>query len=68
MPELPEVETIARRLRDGTRDGPPILGREIQALEVRWKRHLAFPGEAEAAQRIRGQVFQSVGRRGRCPW
>jgi formamidopyrimidine-DNA glycosylase len=43
MPELPEVETIIRALRDGGRDGPPLPGRTIARAEVLWGRTLAAP-------------------------
>ena len=41
MPELPEVETIARELR---RD---LVGRRIVDVEVRWERTIALPSAAE---------------------
>lgn len=57
MPELPEVETIARRLR---RD---LTGRSIIESEVRWPRTVAFPSVRSFRQQIRGQVIRHVGRR-----
>ena len=37
MPELPEVETVARGLRS------PLAGRTISGVTVRWPRTIAFP-------------------------
>ncbi len=57
MPELPEVETIARTLR------PALVGRTILSAELRWKRSLATPSPAVFARRIQGQRIEAVGRR-----
>jgi formamidopyrimidine-DNA glycosylase len=65
MPELPEVETIRRALRDGGRNGPPLVGRTIQAAHLLWERTLATPRPAEFQPRIVGQTIQDVGRRGK---
>jgi formamidopyrimidine-DNA glycosylase len=65
MPELPEVETIRRALRDGGRDGPPLIGRRIQSAHLLWERTLATPSPAEFGPRIAGQVIRDIGRRGK---
>lgn len=65
MPELPEVETIRRALRDGGRDGPPLVGRRIQAAHLLWERTLATPSPAAFQPRIVGQIIRGVGRRGK---
>jgi len=65
MPELPEVETIRRALRDGGRDGPPLVGRTIQAAHLLWARTLATPSPTEFQPRIAGQIIRDVGRRGK---
>jgi formamidopyrimidine-DNA glycosylase len=57
MPELPEVETIARSLR------PELIGRTILAAEVRWPRTVASPSVRGFKERVQGQVIQQVGRR-----
>ncbi len=57
MPELPEVETIARRL------SPEVLGMTITDAEVRWARTIAMPSVRRFKQEIRGQVIREVGRR-----
>jgi formamidopyrimidine-DNA glycosylase len=57
MPELPEVETIARKLR------PHLLGKTIQDAQLRWPRTLAFPSPRRFRELIRGQEIQEVTRR-----
>lgn len=57
MPELPEVETIARALR------PELIGRQITSARLLWKRTLATPSQAEFEKLIVGQSFVAVGRR-----
>src|SRR3990170_5386661 len=65
MPELPEVETIAKALRQGGRDGPTVVGRRILSGQVLWERTLASPSPADFKRRIAGQVIEEVGRRGK---
>ena len=65
MPELPEVETIARALREGGRDGEAIIGRQISSTQVLWARTLAEPDVPTFEARIQGQQVQAVGRRGK---
>jgi formamidopyrimidine-DNA glycosylase len=57
MPELPEVETIARKLR------PRLLGKTIQDAHVRWSRTLAFPSPRKFRELIKGQEVKEVTRR-----
>jgi formamidopyrimidine-DNA glycosylase len=57
MPELPEVETIARSLR------PKLVGRIILEADLRWARTLAFPSARKFKGQIKGQVIKGVGRR-----
>lgn len=65
MPELPEVETIARRLRQGMAGQPSLVGMQVEQAEILWKRSLAHPGLRAFKQRVAGQVVQDVGRRGK---
>ena len=65
MPELPEVETIARALRNGGRGGPSILGWRVKDIHVLWMRTLAMPELAEVKARLVGQVVEDIGRRGK---
>ena len=57
MPELPEVETIARKLK------PQLVGKTILEARVRWPRTLAFPSARTFHEQVRGQVIQNVTRR-----
>jgi formamidopyrimidine-DNA glycosylase len=65
MPELPEVETIARKLREGCVGEPSILGREILAVEIRHPKPVAFPAVELARELMRGQAFEEISRRGK---
>lgn len=66
MPELPEVETIVRELREGSAErGASVIGRKIVAVTVHWPRHIARPPASEFARRIRGQRILSLERRGK---
>lgn len=65
MPELPEVETVARSLIDGQGVSDGILGLRVVEARVGWSRTVAEPTAAEFEQRICGQVAEGVGRRGK---
>lgn len=66
MPELPEVETVARELREGqAARGPSVVGRVIERVTVNWPRHIGRPGPGEARARLAGQRILAVGRRGK---
>lgn len=65
MPELPEVETIARSLREGHANQPSLLGRQIVDVQLLWDRTLATPSPQEFIRRLVGQVIQDVSRRGK---
>ncbi len=65
MPELPEVETIARALRAGGRGAGPIVHARVRRARVLWPRTVAEP-EPSAFERLsRGRVITGVGRRGK---
>jgi formamidopyrimidine-DNA glycosylase len=57
MPELPEVETIARKLR------PNLLGKTIKEADLRWPRTLVFPSPKKFKAQIKGQEIKEVTRR-----
>ena len=57
MPELPEVETIARTLR------PQLVGRRILEADVRWARTVAMPSVKKFKEQIQGQKILEVSRR-----
>jgi formamidopyrimidine-DNA glycosylase len=59
MPELPEVETIARKLR------PELVGKRILKADLLWSRTLATPTPAEFRRLVKGQEIQAVSRRGK---
>jgi len=66
MPELPEVDTVARELREGQAErGPSVVGRTIRRVTVKWPRHIARPAPRELQARLRGQTIQNVTRRGK---
>jgi formamidopyrimidine-DNA glycosylase len=59
MPELPEVETVARQLE------PELEGRRIESLEVldeRWSRPVPA---AELGEAVSGRTIEGLGRRGK---
>jgi formamidopyrimidine-DNA glycosylase len=57
MPELPEVETIARKLK------PDLVGKTILSADLRWPRTMAFPSPRKFKAQIQGQRIRDVGRR-----
>ncbi len=59
MPELPEVETVARGLQQR------LPGSTITGAAVYWPRTLARPAPDEFRARIVGRRVESVGRRGK---
>ncbi len=63
MPELPEVETICRALRNGGRDAPTIIDWQIERAEVYWKKTLADPIQQEFTLRVIDQRVLDVRRR-----
>ena len=65
MPELPEVETIVRALRQGGREGPPLPGRKIRSARLLWERSLAEPAPADFYRRLPGQTITDIRRRGK---
>jgi len=65
MPELPEVETIARILRQGFTSQPPVIGHRVLNASLLWPRTLAEPGLEEFQSRLIGQVVENITRRGK---
>lgn len=57
MPELPEVETIARSIE------PLVAGRTIISADVRWARTIAFPSAKKFKEQVKGQRILGVTRR-----
>lgn len=58
MPELPEVETVVRRLRTC------LIGRTFGDVDVSWERMLQIPAE-ELRLRLPGQRIEAIDRRGK---
>lgn len=57
MPELPEVETIARELR------PDVVGRTIKKAWFDWPNQIKHPAPSEFAAAVRGREILSLERR-----
>lgn len=57
MPELPEVETIARAIK------PELVGKTILSADLRWARTLAIPSPVQFKKQIIGQKILDVSRR-----
>lgn len=57
MPELPEVETIARAIK------PELVGKTILSADLRWARTLATPSPAQFKKQVIGQEIVDVSRR-----
>jgi formamidopyrimidine-DNA glycosylase len=57
MPELPEVETITRKLR------PELVGKSIVKADLLWSRTLATPTPVMFKKQVKGQEIKAVRRR-----
>jgi len=64
MPELPEVETIIRRLRRGMH-APALIGLTILDVTTDWPRHFIDPDYQTARTRLRGQTIRMLSRHGK---
>ncbi|NJM41440.1 MAG: DNA-formamidopyrimidine glycosylase, partial [Anaerolineae bacterium] len=62
MPELPEVETVARNLREGKL---PLLGRTIKSVEVLWQREVQGVTPHQFGSRLANAKVTGVGRHGK---
>jgi formamidopyrimidine-DNA glycosylase len=63
MPELPEVETIVRRLKNGTVDHPPVPGQIIKAVDVTWNKSIAEPDPLTFVKKLIGKQIVAAKRR-----
>lgn len=63
MPELPEVEAIARALRDGGRGAPSVLDRVIEEVQFDDPGIIEGSAATVAARRLRGARIEAVRRR-----
>ncbi|OGO15624.1 MAG: DNA-formamidopyrimidine glycosylase [Chloroflexi bacterium RBG_16_48_8] len=64
MPELPEVESIAQRLCEGT-ETIPLPGRKIKHVSLYWPRHIVQPSVSTFRRRMKDRVIRDVRRRGK---
>lgn len=66
MPELPEVETVARALREGIPGSrPALVGRVIRSVEVLWPREIGNLAPRSFARRVSGLRVDAVARHGK---
>jgi formamidopyrimidine-DNA glycosylase len=65
MPELPEVETIARSLREGIAEQSSILQHQIIKVKLLWPRTLAEPKPSQVARLLKGRTIAGITRRGK---
>jgi formamidopyrimidine-DNA glycosylase len=68
MPELPEIETIAARLRVGGANDPltpSLIGKQIVSAHVYWDRTVAEPSPDKFKQKIAGMAVREIFRRGK---
>lgn len=59
MPELPEVETSVRALRE------PLIGETFTEARIYWPRHIDRPDPQSFQERIAGLSVQDISRRGK---
>lgn len=65
MPELPEVESVARSLVTGQGASSGIVDQTVSRAIVSWNKSIAVPSAAVFKRRILGQKVIGVGRRGK---
>ena len=57
MPELPEVETVVRGLRQ------PLVGRTFTQAQILWPKTVKLPTNSEFMERLPGQRIEAINRR-----
>jgi formamidopyrimidine-DNA glycosylase len=65
MPELPEVETIARGLREGNGGQSSVLQHQIIKVKLLWPRTLAEPQPSRLSRLLKGRRLIEIKRRGK---
>ncbi|MCB2210458.1 bifunctional DNA-formamidopyrimidine glycosylase/DNA-(apurinic or apyrimidinic site) lyase [bacterium] len=65
MPELPEVETIVRRLRNGSKEYAPVPGHVIRDVKIYWKKIVDTPDVPTFKKDLVGKTVKDVQRRGK---
>jgi formamidopyrimidine-DNA glycosylase len=64
MPELPEVETVARRLREGL-GAPALIGRTIHSARVLWPREVGNMDAQRFEREVAGLRVDAIRRHGK---
>jgi len=62
MPELPEVESVVRSLRDGT---PSLVGSLIRVVKIVWPGVISLLSDDPGFEHLEGYCFASIGRKGK---
>ena len=65
MPELAEVETIARILAKGDVQTPSLIGQKIVGTSVFWTKTVAEPELETFQSAIKDQTVNKISRRGK---
>ncbi len=65
MPELPEVETIMRRLRDGTPESETVIGKVIDTAAVYWPKIVEQPDAKQFIADLQSKTITDARRRGK---
>lgn len=65
MPELPEVETIIRKLKFGTHDSPSVIDQTIDSVNVTWDGIIARPEPGQFKEVTVGRTIIDALRRGK---
>ena len=65
MPELPEVETIARHLAKGDEQTPSVIGQKIVSSSVFWAKTIAEPDISSFQSAVKNQTVLNVSRCGK---
>ena len=65
MPELPEVETFTRNLREGAAGCFALPGRIVRGYKLHWRKTLASPEPQQLDEWLPGQKVVAVKRRGK---
>ncbi len=65
MPELPEVETIVRRLKHGSQNAPSVINQTIHSVEITWNKIVVTPRPEEFKKSLVGKIILDARRRGK---
>jgi formamidopyrimidine-DNA glycosylase len=65
MPELPEVETIVRYLREGKETQPSVLNKTVSSAVLLWERTFANGHRSAFSSTLEGKTIRGISRRGK---